>query len=209
VRCASCLTLNGVGEERCIQCGAALELEAEPTPTELICPRGCGALARVSDVSECQRCGGIFVGNEMLAALVTKHRPVDGERRASITPPTPAPDTVVYIPCPTCNVRMNRTVFGRSSGVIVDVCKAHGTWFDARELTASLAFVERGGLELVAKREAQRKADEARAKEVERRTKGLERLSEPVVGGLGHLFVPDSTGSAESVRTLLDILLSL
>jgi len=155
------MTLNAIGADACVQCGTALELEPEPVPTQLLCPRGCGALSALADVFECDRCGGIFVTNEMLADLVTRHRPKEGTRRSSITPiAPPVEEAVVYIPCPTCNVRMNRTIFGKSSGVIVDVCKAHGTWFDARELTASLAFIERGGLELVAKREAQRKADE-------------------------------------------------
>lgn len=41
---------------------------------------------------------------------------------------------------------MNRVNFGRRSGVIVDVCRAHGTWFDAGELVAALEFVAQGGL---------------------------------------------------------------
>jgi len=35
---------------------------------------------------------------------------------------------------------MNRINFGRTSGVIVDVCKKHGTWFDGGELTQVIAF---------------------------------------------------------------------
>jgi Zn-finger nucleic acid-binding protein len=207
VRCAACMTLNAVGEEKCVQCGAALELEAEPVPTKLLCPRGCGALSALAEVFECERCGGVFVTNAMLAELVTRHRSKD--RRSSITPPSPAPDPVVYIPCPSCNVRMNRTIFGRASGVIVDVCKTHGTWFDARELTASLAFVERGGLELVAKRDAQRKADEARARDAERRIEelGLDRLTQ--TGASRIRDQPDFASRLDSLQGLLDILISL
>ena len=36
---------------------------------------------------------------------------------------------------------MRRINFGRRSGVIVDVCNAHGTWFDPGELAAVLRFV--------------------------------------------------------------------
>src|SRR5690606_39479191 len=53
---------------------------------------------------------------------------------------------VRYRGCPACGVLMNRRNFGRRSGVIVDVCKEHGVWFDADELTAVLEFVARGGL---------------------------------------------------------------
>ncbi len=42
---------------------------------------------------------------------------------------------------------MNRTVFARMSGVIVDVCKDHGVWFDVGEINAVVEFVEKGGLE--------------------------------------------------------------
>lgn len=44
---------------------------------------------------------------------------------------------------------MHRKNFGGRSGVIVDVCTSHGTWFDAEELPRVLAFVEAGGLERV------------------------------------------------------------
>lgn len=36
----------------------------------------------------------------------------------------------------------NRKNFGRSSGVIVDICRRHGVWFDRGELPRVLAFVE-------------------------------------------------------------------
>ena len=41
---------------------------------------------------------------------------------------------------------MNRRNFGRTSGVIVDCCGAHGTWFDADELERVGKFVAAGGL---------------------------------------------------------------
>jgi Zn-finger nucleic acid-binding protein len=41
---------------------------------------------------------------------------------------------------------MNRRNFGGQSGVIVDVCAKHGTWFEAGELPRALEFVESGGL---------------------------------------------------------------
>jgi hypothetical protein len=41
---------------------------------------------------------------------------------------------------------MNRKNFGGTSGIIVDVCAKHGTFFDTGELPRVLAFVRRGGL---------------------------------------------------------------
>jgi Zn-finger nucleic acid-binding protein len=40
---------------------------------------------------------------------------------------------------------MNRTNFGRRSGVVIDRCKDHGVWFDAAELDAVLRFIREGG----------------------------------------------------------------
>ncbi|HHH31213.1 MAG TPA: hypothetical protein ENK57_23090 [Polyangiaceae bacterium] len=68
-----------------------------------------------------------------------------------------------YRKCPTCDKIMNRKNFGRSSGVIIDICAEHGVWFDPDELTAVLDFVATGGLAESRTREAQRaKQDLAR-----------------------------------------------
>jgi hypothetical protein len=41
---------------------------------------------------------------------------------------------------------MNRKTFGGVSGIVVDVCSRHGTFFDSGELPRVLAFVRHGGL---------------------------------------------------------------
>jgi hypothetical protein len=40
---------------------------------------------------------------------------------------------------------MNRLNYGRRSGVILDVCKSHGAWFDGDELHRVLVWVRDGG----------------------------------------------------------------
>ena len=42
---------------------------------------------------------------------------------------------------------MNRINFARCSGVIVDICKGHGTWFDRDEHSRIVEFIRGGGLE--------------------------------------------------------------
>lgn len=69
------------------------------------------------------------------------------------TSPRPPLDEIRYVPCPLCHTTMNRVNFGKVSGVIVDVCKAHGTWFDVGELTRIVAFAASGGLEKTRARE--------------------------------------------------------
>jgi Zn-finger nucleic acid-binding protein len=51
-----------------------------------------------------------------------------------------------YVPCPECARLMNRFNFAHVSGVIVDVCKGHGIWFDAEELRQIVEFIRGGGL---------------------------------------------------------------
>jgi Zn-finger nucleic acid-binding protein len=48
---------------------------------------------------------------------------------------------------------MNRSNFARSSGVIIDVCKHHGVWFDADELPKIIGFIHKGGMELAREKE--------------------------------------------------------
>src|SRR5207245_8941192 len=55
---------------------------------------------------------------------------------------------ISYAPCPQCGQLMNRVNFAHCSGVIVDVCKGHGTWFDHDELHEILEFILDGGFEV-------------------------------------------------------------
>jgi hypothetical protein len=50
---------------------------------------------------------------------------------------------------------MNRVNFGRVSGIVVDLCKGHGVWFDPGELQSVLHFVANGGLERMRESEAE------------------------------------------------------
>jgi Zn-finger nucleic acid-binding protein len=62
-------------------------------------------------------------------------------------------EKISYAPCPQCGQLMNRMNFARCSGVIVDVCKGHGTWFDRDELSSIIQFIGSGGFELSRQKE--------------------------------------------------------
>ena len=68
----------------------------------------------------------------------------------------------VYRSCSVCGHTMQRRNFARISGVIVDECRIHGTFFDAGELEDVLAFVRSGGLLLARRRETEELEREAR-----------------------------------------------
>jgi Zn-finger nucleic acid-binding protein len=105
-------------------------------------PLDCGPGA----LYDCARCGGQFVEHVALRDLLEHHDRLD---TPAGRPQRPAPvDTRVrYVSCPACRSLMNRRNFGAGSGVIVDVCSKHGTWFDPGELPRVLAYVESGGLQ--------------------------------------------------------------
>ena len=48
---------------------------------------------------------------------------------------------------------MNRVNFAHCSGVVVDVCQGHGSWFDRDELRRIIEFIRRGGLIIARTRE--------------------------------------------------------
>jgi len=67
--------------------------------------------------------------------------------------PSGALGRISYAPCPQCGQLMNRVNFARCSGVVVDVCRGHGTWFDRDELREIVEFIRAGGLELARQKE--------------------------------------------------------
>jgi Zn-finger nucleic acid-binding protein len=105
---------------------------------------------------ECGQCLGLWLdvaSFEILCANREQQAAVLGA--ASLMPYNPASEepAVRYLPCPDCSKLMNRINFARCSGVIVDVCRGHGTWFDHAELSRIVEFISAGGLEASRTRE--------------------------------------------------------
>jgi Zn-finger nucleic acid-binding protein len=171
VRCHQCFAMNAARSEHCSACGRELGLEPVGDADARQCPgckkqlesfRGTGG-----DLLDCASCGGQFVEHELLRSLF-EAREVTGlavprrVRRASL-----GLAKVRYVPCPGCKQLMNRKNFGGESGVVVDVCSKHGTWFDEGELPQVLAFVESGGLARARARQRDRENAEDRAGRVQ------------------------------------------
>ena len=57
---------------------------------------------------------------------------------------------------------MNRSNYAGSSGIVLDVCRDDGVWFDRGELTAIVDFLEKGGWDRMKKRERDRLSEEVR-----------------------------------------------
>ena len=106
---------------------------------------------------------------------------------------------VSYVPCPQCSQLMNRVNFAHYSGVIIDVCRKHGVWFDRDELSRIVEFIRSGGLDLARTREKASLEDERRQLHQERIVYD--------VRGLGDLSESDRASVIASTRDLLKLLL--
>lgn len=156
VACPHCFGLAFVGMKHCPSCGAVLQREKVPdAAAEVACPRCSGALEPVrigpTLLRECAGCGGAWLDNPTFLALCEAR-----DRQAEILARhfTPrytvaggmADLPVTYLHCPVCRALMSRLNFAFRSGVLVDVCRAHGTWFDAGDLHRVVQFVVDGGV---------------------------------------------------------------
>ena len=157
VRCATCFHMNIPDAGYCSGCGRQLGLEPVGESGRAACPvcKQTMQLFRetVGVLLDCGVCGGQFVEHTLFREMLSRQGAVDVPEATLALPPRPDPRTT-YIPCPECSVLMNRKNFGARSGVVVDVCKKHGTWFDEGELPRVLAFVASGGLVRAQKAEA-------------------------------------------------------
>ncbi len=147
---------------------------AGATPGALASPACGGGLSEGKvgelDLRDCRACGGLWLDRaafERLGASREAQGAVLGALPLPSAPSVAALGPVVYRPCPICAQRMNRVNYAKRSGVVLDVCKAHGLWFDQDELRRVLAFIAGGGLERTRQRELE-ELKEARRAAVER-----------------------------------------
>jgi Zn-finger nucleic acid-binding protein/ribosomal protein L40E len=154
VACPACFALVPLAASHCPGCGAAMAPRAVATPEGAPCPACTKPLATTAvgevEVHECHTCGGLWLDRAVFEQLGTSR-----ERQGALLGALPAPsgpaqatlEAIQYRPCPACRQRMNRVNYARRSGVVLDVCKEHGLWFDKDELRRVLNFVAGGGLD--------------------------------------------------------------
>jgi Zn-finger nucleic acid-binding protein len=151
--CPECFARTPAGSRFCTACGVAFRPEPIQVETrELPCPvcsapMASQALAGVA-IGQCGSCQGLWIPEGHLEQLV--RRAQEARRAPPGEVPAPAPRLrggnpasrpVEYRRCPECDALMQRRNFRRSSGVIVDVCRRHGTWLDADELEQIAGYV--------------------------------------------------------------------
>ena len=160
VACASCFGMMFRGCKHCPRCGAVAGQRTDADLPARKCPRCAiemhSLLLGTTVIRECERCLGLWVdvpAFEKICADREQQAAVLGAASPAPTKPVQGEDKVRYVPCPECKQLMNRINFARCSGVVVDVCKGHGTWFDREELSRIVEFIRGGGLDAARSKE--------------------------------------------------------
>ena len=170
IACPVCFGMLFLGSKFCPHCGAQAARLTEPDDLRRQCPScqiDLQALALgTSKVHECPQCSGLWIDVETFQQICA-----DRDRQAAVlggAAPDPLAtlqltlDEVRYRPCPVCRTLMNRLNFSERSGVIIDICRGHGSWFDRDELRRIVEFIRAGGLEATRERDLQHWATEKR-----------------------------------------------
>ncbi len=175
--CPRCFARVFHGARHCGECGAEVTVPAAADPEGNATPRNCPRCVNevltarvVGDtlLDECPSCHGVFVDMAALDRILSDRQQLRAEAILGIArPQEAAPDVMrhkgpMYVKCPDCAAIMNRRNFARGAGIIIDVCRAHGTWFDADELPRVVQFVMQGGFASAQKRELEHAQQEAR-----------------------------------------------
>lgn len=157
--CPACLGLLFVGSRHCSHCGEkVIETQNLSEKDSGDCPR-CKiklSLIQIGETAlcECAKCDGLWIDVETfeeVCANQEKQAEVLRSIEQNLTHKNPS--KIQYVPCPDCGHLMNRSNFARVSGVIVDICKKHGIWFDAEELPRVIEFIRKGGLDRAREKE--------------------------------------------------------
>jgi Zn-finger nucleic acid-binding protein len=185
VGCPKCLGLMFLGAKFCSHCGAkATSISVIDDANSGDCPRCKLRLQAIGIdsviVRECRKCGGLWTAADTFETICA-----DQESQAAVLGftgrqayPNANPPAISYVPCPECKTLMNRSNFARSSGVIVDMCKRHGVWFDTDELPKIIDFINKGGMARSREKEKVSIADERqKLRDDQRRMEMIERRS--------------------------------
>ena len=208
VACPSCFGMMFAGSKFCSHCGAKGERSDVAGGDTRLCPRCLAGMKIVTlgttSLLECSLCEGIWVDVDSLQQICAERE----KQAAVLGTPGPPDETVAleqhirYIPCPVCHKLMNRMNFAHCSHVIVDICKAHGTWFDKNELRRAVEFIRAGGLEKARARELEQIKDE------QRKLAAAQRDSIPLDPGMftSHSLDRQNNPASTAIDLLFDLL---
>ena len=145
VACSQCSHhFDGAGyrDVICPRCGGIAHSRPCPRCTLPLEPRWILDLV----IDSCSRCNGTFVDAAAKRMLAEQ----DPERAQELIStlaryaeqPVPEVDQAAVAHCPVCGIAMQRKLSATGAGVVIDVCRAHGTFFDGGEQLRIIRFVQ-------------------------------------------------------------------
>ena len=162
--CSTCSAPLPANTNRCIYCGTRNDVDlhalqshsVQQTESERICPECNIALQTIDlkidgtlQIEHCEQCFGLFFDpgeiENLLENSVSNVYDVNLKHLLNINRDRYQSRKIKYVPCPVCQVLMNRVNFGRRSGVVIDHCQKHGVWLDSGELTHLMEWKKAGG----------------------------------------------------------------
>jgi Zn-finger nucleic acid-binding protein len=153
--CPSCFGAVFMGMKHCPNCGTAIERNEVGSDSNFQCPRCERPLITIdigaTRVQECDCCGGIWLDTASFQKICEDREKQERVMLYNVTTePTKQPSEnrkrKFYMPCPECGELMNLKNFAGCSGVVIDICTAHGIWFERQELQCIVNFIRDGGL---------------------------------------------------------------
>ena len=147
--CPSCYARLSSSAKFCMECGVEIAPQAlVPVPEGASCPRCEGDLRSrdlgQTSVVECTACAGIWCPPDTFRRIIR-----DADRGASaFRKPVDLPKVnhpFRYLRCLSCKDMMIPRNFGKTSAIMIDVCRDHGVWLDHTELERIVAFIAEEG----------------------------------------------------------------
>jgi Zn-finger nucleic acid-binding protein len=139
-------------------------------------------------LDECPNCNGCWLDTAGVDRLVRERRQVSTQAVLGMGGPSRPghlpinPPGRMYVKCPECETIMNRTNFAKRSGILIDTCRGHGTWFDADELPRIVEFVMNGGIDAANEAEMRQIKEAARRDRNKARVSGAQNIMTSKVG---------------------------
>ncbi len=172
-------------------------------------------------LDECERCDGTWVAADAFVRLCRERETRvgflnsdfaraadDGAARDGAAGgglPRAVETKIRYWPCPACGSMMNRVNFSRVSGVVLDVCKAHGTYFDAGELHRVMRFIEDGGVDRAREKERNELEDERWRAKMLRDSPTVPAFGGSIPAETRTRWLLESAGAANGAGAAIDI----
>ena len=157
--CPDCLARVSDRAKFCPQCSVALGGEQiVKQDSSFTCPT-CGGERKLShrrlgkeqaSVLECDACTGFWISIDSFVQLRDRVMrqslyAADDQARPSKQVNVQTQAGPFYRTCIHCHKRMSRRQYVRGCGIIIDVCRNHGIWFDANELQQTVQWHATGG----------------------------------------------------------------